>query len=284
MTNKTKGILFMILGALFFSLMGSSVKFLENLPLMQKVFFRNFFAFIVALIVLTKNKQPVIGKNIPFLILRSILGYLGMVFNIYAISQLFLADASILQNTNPFFVIVFSLLFLNERFRKHLFPTLIFAFLGVLLVIKPQFDHSIFPFMIGLASGAFSGAAYVTVSYLNKTDSPQTIILYFSGISSLITFPFLLMGQYLPPTPLEWVGLFLIGLFGTLGQFCITNGYRYAPASELSIYNYTQILFVLVWGIIFWGEFPDALSILGGIFIVFAAYINYRYSIKESIS
>lgn len=176
------------------------------------------------------------------------------------------------------------MLFLNERFRKHLFPTLIFAFLGAVLVIKPQFDYSVLPSIAGLLAGVFSGAAYVTVSFLSRTDSPQTIIFYFSGISSFITLPFLFMGQFLFPTPIQWVALFLIGILGTIGQFCITNGYRYAPASELSVYNYTQILFVLLLGMIFWSEIPDVLSFLGGALIVLAAYINYYYSTKVEVN
>lgn len=107
MTDETKGVLFIILGALAFALMNSSVKFLGSLPLMQKVFFRNFISFIIAFIILIKNKQPIIRKNIRFLVLRFTLGYLGMVCNIYAISTLFLVDASILQNTNPFLLLYF---------------------------------------------------------------------------------------------------------------------------------------------------------------------------------
>jgi drug/metabolite transporter (DMT)-like permease len=283
MTDKIKGAILIILGVLFFALMNSSVKFLGDLPLMQKVFFRNLFAFITALILLIKHKQSLKGKNYTFLVLRSIFGYLGLILNFYAISKLYLADASILQNTNPFFVILFSLIFLKEPFRKHVIPTLFFAFLGAILVIKPQFNYSILPSMAGLGAGIMSGASYCTVRYLSKIESPQTIIFYFAGISTLITLPFLFIGQYIPPTPIQWMGLIFIGICGTVAQFFITNGYRYAPASELSIYNYTQILFTLLLGMIFWSEIPDLLSILGGVLIILAGYINYRNSRQEKI-
>lgn len=280
MSDKMKGMIFIMSAALSFSLTDSLVKFSGDLPLMQKVFFRNLIALIIVSLSIIKNKQSIIGKNIPALMLRSVFGYLSVIFSFYAISNLLLADTSILQNTSPFFAIIFSLLFLKEPFRKHLVPTLILAFLGAFLVIKPQFNYTIIPSLAALTSGILSGAVFCTIRHLGKTDHPRTIVFWFSAISLLITLPFLFMGQYVAPSPAQWMVLVLIGVCGTLGQFFMTNGYRYAPASELSIYNYTQILFTLIIGMVFWGEFPDFLSLFGGFLILLAACINYRYSIR----
>lgn len=271
----------MILASLFFALMASAVKFSGDMPLMQKVFFRNLFAFFVALFMMIKKGESFKGNSLPFLGLRAVLGLLGVILYFFAISNLVLADASILNNTSPFFVILFSFFFLKEPIKKIQVPTLLLAFLGAILVIKPQFNYTIIPSILGLASGMFAGGAYVVVRYLRKTDSPQTVVFYFSLMSILISLPFLLMGHYVSPTPMQWLGLIGVGFFATFAQFLITYAYRYAPAGELSIYNYMQILFTLLLGLAFWSEVPDLLSILGGALIVLAGYINYRFSPRE---
>jgi drug/metabolite transporter (DMT)-like permease len=278
MKDKTKGVILMLISALFFALMASAVKWTEDLPLMQKIFFRDTIGFIVSVILIKKSRIPFKGNNVPFLILRSLIGFSAIVLYFYAISKLYLADASILENTNPFFIILFSFIFLKENIKKYQIATLVIGFLGALLVIKPQFNYTIVPSIMGLASGVFAGAAYTIVRYLSKTDYPQTIIFYFTATSLLITLPFLFMGHFIAPTLIQWIGLICIALSAATAQFLITNAYRYAPASELSIYNYTQILFALFLGMLFWSEIPDLLSLTGGVLIVLSGYINYRYS------
>lgn len=281
MTNRTKGTLLMLIATLSFALMATTVKWTGNLPLMQKVFFRNAVALMVTLIISVKKGEPIKGHNRPFLLLRSILGFLGLLLYFFGLSNLYLADASILNNTSPFFVIVFSLFFLKEPIKKVQIPALILAFLGAGLVIKPQFNYSVIPSLLGLSSGMFAGGAYVVVRYLRKTDTPQTIIFYFSAVSVIISFPFLFMGHFIPPTPLQWVGLLAIGLFAAFGQFALTYAYGFAPAGELTIYKYAEILFTLMLGVILWSEVPDIFSMLGGVLIVGAGYLNYHYSQKE---
>lgn len=282
-TEKSRGIIFIIFAAFFFSLMAASVKLAGEVPLMQKIFFRNFIAIFVALFMLKKSGESIRGNNLPFLTLRSVLGFLGVLCNFYAISNLYLADANILNNTNPFFVIVFSFIFLKEPIKKFQVPILGLAFLGAIFVIKPQFNYTIIPSITGLTSGMFAGGAYCVLRYLRDYDSPQTIVFYFAAISTLISFPFLVLGEYVAPTPIQWVGLLGAGICATIAQFLITNAYRYAPASELSIYNYTQILFTLLWGMLFWGEILDLLSIVGGVLIITAAYVNYRYTHQQKV-
>ena len=276
MSNKFKGAIFIILGVLSYALMYLPVKYLVDIPLMQKVFYRNLVPFIISSIIMAKQKQSFKVKCPWIIALRSISGYLALIFNFYAIAHLLLADATILKSTNPFYIILFSIVFLREPFKKHFIITLILAFVGAILVIKPQFNYSVLPSIAGLGAGMFSGAAYCTVKYLTGKEEPETIIFYFTGASSLFTLPFLLGGQYVSPSPQEWIGLISIGIFATIAQFFITYGYSYAPASELSIYNYAQIIFTILLGLIFWREVPDLLSLIGGSLIMIAGYINYQ--------
>ena len=110
MTKKQKGILFIITSAFCFSLMNMFVKLSGDLPSVQKSFFRNLVAVVVAAILLKRSGAAFRWKkgNLGLLIARSAFGTLGILCNYYAISHINLADASMLNKLSPFFVILFS--------------------------------------------------------------------------------------------------------------------------------------------------------------------------------
>ena len=113
LSNRSKGIIYIILSAFGFAMMSAFVKLAGDLPSFQKAFFRNIIAAFVAFILVIKNKDSVVGKkeNQKLLIPRTLFGTLGIIFNYYAIDNLVLSDANMLNKLSPFFVIVFSALF-----------------------------------------------------------------------------------------------------------------------------------------------------------------------------
>ena len=117
LSNRTKGVFFTIMSAFGFAMMSAFVKLSGDLPSFQKTFFRNITSCIIAFILILINKESFFGKleNQKILILRSIFGTLGIVFNFYAIDKLVLSDANMLNKLSPFFVIIFSALFLKEK-------------------------------------------------------------------------------------------------------------------------------------------------------------------------
>ncbi len=148
MNKRTKGILLLILSAFFFACMNMFVKLSgEELPVFQKVFFRNAMAAIIAFIVLLKNKAPLkpsVKGSLPFLILRTLFGLMGVVCNYYALETLVLSDASILNKMSPFFAVLFSFIFIKERPRLYQWLILGGALFGALFVIKPSFANAAF--------------------------------------------------------------------------------------------------------------------------------------------
>lgn len=280
MENKSKGIILILLSALFFALMATTVKSLDNIPLAEKIFFRNILGFFVALIVIKRKKKSIRGSNLKLLLLRSFLGLSGVACYFYALSRIQLADAVILNKMSPFFVIVLSAIFLGEKIKKVQIISLLLAVIGAVFVIKPEFSSNIIPSIIALSSAIFAGAAYTTIRHLRHTDSAETIVLYFTFISTITMIPFMAMGQFVIPSPSEALGLLILGIFATSAQFLMTNAYRFAPAGELSIYTYTNIVFSTLLGLIIWSEIPDYLSISGAILIIGAGFINYRFNTK----
>lgn len=276
MNDRLKGIIYMLGGCLSFSLMSAAAKFTKEVPLPEKLFVRNCFAVIVALFLIFKNGEKIKGNNEKFLIARAVVGFIGALLYFYAVNHLPLGDVTLLNKVCPFFIIILSAVFLGEKIQKHHIPILILGLTGAGFVLKPVFHSNSFAAIIALTSSVTSGVAFTIVRYLRKTDTPRIIFLYFAGISALGTLPLMLMGSFRVPTTIEFLGLLFMGLFTSTQQLCVNNAYRYAPAGELSVFEYTTILFSIVIGLLMWQEIPDVLSLLGGFLIIIAGITNYK--------
>ena len=281
MDNKPKAITLMLISALAFSIMGAMVKLSGNIPLFEKVFYRNLVSLILAYFMIKNANVSLFGKreNQKYLLMRSLLGLSGVVLNFYALNNLVLSDANILNKISPFFVTLFAALFLKEKLTSIQIPVLITVFIGALLVIKPQFNFSTIPALAGFISAMFAGAAYTLIRFLKDLEKSPTIVFYFSFISVIGTFP-LMMLNYQKPTVIQFAYLIATGIFAAIGQFTLTSAYRYAPAGEVSIYNYTSIVFSAFIGFIIWSEVPDFLSIMGTLIIIAVAIFAFLYNNK----
>lgn len=278
MDNKPKAVIFMLISAIAFALMQTMVKLAGDIPTFEKVLFRNLVSLIVALNVIFKTKTPMFGKkeNQKYLLGRSLLGLGGVIFYFYAINNLIMADAAMLNKLSPFFVTIFAYLFLKEKLSKIQIPALLIVFIGSLLIIKPQFSFDIIPALAGLLSAICAGAAYTLVRLLKNKENPSTIVFYFSFVSVIVMIP-LTIFNFQIPVGMQWIYLIGTGFFAAIGQYGLTFAYKYAPAAEISIYNYTTIIFAAIMGFIVWGELPDALSIFGSILIIATAITMFLY-------
>lgn len=283
MENKSKAVIYMIISALAFAFMSAMVKLSGELPVMEKVLFRNLVSLFVAFISLRKSNMPMFGKmeNQKYLLARALLGFSGVILNFYAISKLSLADSSMLNKLSPFFITFFAIIFLKEKFTPIKGISMVVVFIGALLVIKPQWNLSVIPALAGFTSAALAGSAYTIVRFLKDRENPSTIVFYFSFISVVGTIPFVLM-NYKPMNFIQFIYLISTGIFAAIAQFALTYSYKYAPASEVAVYNYTNIVFSIIIGFFIWGEIPDMLSILGGAIITIMAIVVYFYNKKEA--
>ena len=281
MEERKKGISYILLSSLFFALMAATVKFLGDMPTAEKIFFRNLVGVAVAFTLVKKSGSSIIGNNKKLLILRSIFGLLGIAAYFYALANIKLSDAVILNKMSPFFVMVFAALFLKENITKKQLIALVTAAAGAILVIRPGFDSNIIPSLIALMSSLFAGIAYTIVRQLRKTDEAATVVFYFSTFSTLAMIPFMISGSFVLPDLSQVIALLALGLFAAAAQMFMTNAYRHAEAGELSIYTYANIVFSTIFGLIFFQEIPDFFSVLGALLIISAGYLNYRAKEKE---
>lgn len=281
LSNRTKGIIFIILSAFGFAMMSAFVKLAGDIPSFQKTFFRNLVSLFVALVMIIKHKRSFFGKkeNQKVLIMRSTFGTLGIVFNYYAIDRLVLSDANMLNKLSPFFAIIFSALFLKEKIKPNQMIALIVAFIGMLFVVKPSFDFTVIPALAGVLGGISAAAAYTCVRALSGKESPDTIVFYFSLFSTIAVSPFMI-ATFTPMKILQLLSLLCAGVFASIGQFGITLAYKYAPAKEISIFDYTNIIFSAIISLFIFNVLPDKYSVLGYLIIFIAALYMFIYNKK----
>ena len=275
MTEKQKGIIFIIVSAFLFSLMNLFVKLSGDLPPIQKAFFRNAGALIISLAVILRERKVISVKiqAFPLLIFRALFGTVGIVCNFYALTQLQLSDASTLSKLAPFFVVIFSFLFLKENIKPYQAIAIIVAFLASLLIVKPSFSGSNYTIyaLIATCGAMGAGAAYTCIRALSKHKvNGAVIVFFFSLISCLIMLPFSII-FYKHMESIQVIYLIGASVSGALAQFAVTQAYIHAPGKEISLYDYSQVIFASLMGYIFYEEFPDIYSILGYLLIFLAS-------------
>ena len=277
-----KGIFFLILSAFFFSLMSLFVRLSGNLPTFQKAFFRNIIATIAAAVVLARSKSFKMQKgSLPDLLLRSVTGAVGVVCNFYAIDKMNISDASILNKLAPFFTVIFSVILLKEKASWKDWVFIGLAFIGAIFVVKPSKDiASSLPALIGVLGGLGAGMAYTYVRKLGQRGERKAyIVFFFSAFSTIVMLPLMIV-QYQPMLWWQVGVLILAGCMAAGAQFSLTAAYSYAPAKEISVYDYTQVLFTALWGLLFLSEIPDWISVIGYVIIIGAAVAKYMVSRK----
>ncbi len=278
--KKYFGIIFIILSAFCFALMNVFVRLSGDIPTIQKSFFRNFVALVFAFAVLKKNHIPLGWKkgNLKFHIIRATCGTLGILCNFYAVDHIPISDASMLNKLSPFFALIFSFVFLRERVNFIQILLVAAAFIGSLFIIKPTFiGVELLPAVLGFIGGMAAGAAYTAVRYLGqKGEKGPFIVFFFSSFSCISVLPYIIF-EFKPMSFIQVVFLLCAGLAAAGGQFSITAAYCYSPAKEISVYDYSQVIFAAILGIIIFQQIPDAYSIIGYAVIIASAVLMFLY-------
>lgn len=285
-----KGAACLVFSAFNFALMAALAHLAGDIPFTEKAFFRNIVAVFVTLFVLlkgrAKNKSqgqergPLLPKGaLKFLILRGLCGSAGIFGNFYALDRIPIADAAILNKMSPFFAVVFSLFLLGEKIAPLPLVATIGAFCGALFVIKPGASalHSL-PALAGFLGGMGAGFAYACVRKLGSMKVKGALVIaFFSCFSCALCLPFMLL-NFSAPTLRQLLILVGAGIAGCLGQFGITYAYFFAPARDISIFDYSQIIFSSLMGFVMFNQIPDAFSWVGYTVIVLMAAVVFVYN------
>ena len=290
MTDRTKGVLCIIASAFGFALMALFVRLCDDcggaVSSLQKSFFRNVIALAISVGVFWRERAVaprdgracrsparLAGKAWCALVLRSVLGTVGIFANFYALSHIPIAEGQTLNKTAPFFTVLFAWLFLGEKVSRRQAVTLVLAFVGVLFIAKPGFvGEEAFALAMGLLGGMCAGGAYACVRQLGLLKvNGAFIILFFSLFSCLASVPFM-VHRFDPMTFGQVLTLLGAGAGAALGQFGITLAYKFAAPRQIAVFDYTNILFTAALGFAFFGQVPNLWSVVGFAIIILAAF------------
>ena len=282
--SRKKGILFILLAAFFFCLMSVFVRLSGDVPTMQKAFFRNIVAAAVAIVILLRSGQRVTVKKESLLplILRSAFGTAGILSNFWAVDHLGIADANMLNKLSPFFAILMSIFILGEIPNRIEWLSVLLAFIGAAFVAKPSSGIVSFPALIGIFGGFSAGTAYTFVRRLGLQGVKGPIVVaFFSIFSTLVLLPNFLM-NYQPMSVLQLVFLIFAGCAAAGGQLSVTAAYQHAPARDISVFDYSQVIYAAAFGIMLFGELPDVWSVIGYAIIIGTAFAKWYLVTQRS--
>lgn len=274
-----KGILFIILSGLCFTVVnffvkllgtGESLSFfgdLQEYPGHELVLARSIVSAALSYIILRKRKIPLKGNNTKWLLIRGLSGTIALTIFFYTIHVLPLAVASIFQYLAPIFTVIFAIILLKEKVRAIQWLFIILSFCGVSLIVLDQFsDHgnpmaalqvkekiSFFWMGMGVISAVFSGIAYTAIMKLKATDAPITIVFYFP-IIAIPLMTLLCFYDFTFPRGIEWFYLLIIGLFTQFAQILLTKALHEGSASVITPFQYLGAIYAFSIGFFVFNE------------------------------
>jgi drug/metabolite transporter (DMT)-like permease len=277
--SRQLGAVLIILSAFFFTCLQIVVRLSsDDIPLMEQILIRNVISLVFAWWMTWRRRVAPLGplRHQPALFARSLLGLAGAIAQFLAVSTGTQADTTVIIRMSPFVTCVVAYFFLKERITKTQLAALFTAALGALIVAWPLGGANLFPMTMAMLCALWTGMVYPLLSYLKDHADGYSIIAHFSLVGIVVSLPFLFLeGGFVLPRGRSLLLALLISLFTCLGQICLTFAYRFAPASEVSIYNYTAIPFSMLLGFLALGE-PVALqALLGGSLVILAALMVY---------
>jgi drug/metabolite transporter (DMT)-like permease len=198
---------------------------------------------------------------------RSLSGCVCQLLFFIAVRSVPLLDAVLLSNAAPLFIPIVVYVWFRKTVQPFVWVSLFVGLVGIILVIKPtpQLLHGSAS-LIALMAGFFSAIALVATNKLAETEPPVRILLYNFGFSTVLLIPFCIWA-WRPLNAKQWLLLLGVGVFYAGTQYLIIRAYRYASATELSPFNYSVVIFSGLLGWWFFGNVPDAMSVVGTILI-----------------
>ena len=236
---------------------------------------------------LTHSKSLFKTSHLKIHIIQGILSAFCLYFLFYAFDVMPLADATAISFAETFILTALSVFFLKEVVPLKNWGAILIGFLGVLIITQPTAKTLPQAFhLLGacacLLAVTFDSVVLFLLRKLAKTDRTATILFYyalFSTLGGLIFFPF---ETWLPITHDHIFDILGLGLFGALGQTCITYAFKQNQTSVLAPLIYTELLWSLVFDDLFWSTLPNRFVLLGSSLIILSGlYIIQQEKKKQ---
>lgn len=282
MTDKAHGALLLTASAFFFALMSVFVRLSGDLPLFQKAVFRNGVAMLAAWAAIRARRTPIrVPRSAVFpLSVRIAAGTGAVLCNYYAIGHMALASSNALSKMSPFFAILFAAVFLREKVGRGELVCILIALSGGLLLLAPDLHSMDTSALIGLTGGILTGMTHTALRAMRKDSQIDgNVIVFLFSLISLIFMAVPAIFIWKPMSAAQTVYLLLAGSACSVAQFTLTAAYRYAAPNEISICDYSQVVFSAGFGFLLFSQVPGAVEMAAYALIALASailFILYR--------
>jgi len=269
--NVVRGML-AALGAFFmFSLMSVFAKLLsENHSVIEIGFYRNLVAtlpFLIMIFIFGRREILIIKSRPAAVGFRAVLGAVSLVTTFAAFSIMPMAETTVLLFTASLFIPILGVVFLREHVGAYRWAAVLIGFVGVTIMASPAGNVSTLGIIVALAASLMHATLQIVLRYLGKFESPETVTFYFVVVGTLVTalpLPFVAV----TPT-LDEIPLFLgVGLTGAAAQWLISVAFRNAPAAVVTVFNYTGIIWAMLFGWMIFDDWPLPAVLVGAAVVI----------------
>lgn len=233
---------------------------------------RFFFAFCALLIASLFLRPKFQSPNIPLHIGRALFGWLGVTGMFAAASKIPLADATAISFLNPVVAMILAIPLLGEKVGRIRWTAAGFAFLGVLLLVKPGSSAFHPAALIALAAACFMGLEITIIKKLTLTDRPLQILLINNAIGTLIACAVALF-VWQTPTLIQLLLMAMVGILMVTAQTFFIQSMRSGEASLMVPFSYATLLFAGLYDLILFNVLPDTLSLIGAAIILLSGIV-----------
>ena len=303
--NNPKGILFILTGMALFSIQDSLIKYIfEDTALYELYFGRTLTALILLALYLKITSQKLVMKTYyPLLTtVRVICFFFGFSFFYISLTYMSLAMANALFFSSPFFISILAIVFLGEKIGIRRWLAIIVGFLGVYIVLNPNFENFDYTKLAPVACALFYAISMTITKITSDKDSvySQMFHLYIGAIGiSIIFFIFTGKGQFntfSDPTlqfilrewftnpTYSWPFIIIMGLVASLSFYFVFSAYSIASPSVVSLFEYSLIIWAIIIGYLLFNDIPTARTFIGVALIIGAGvYIYIREKAKDQM-
>lgn len=269
-----KGPLLALAGFAAFSTHDALLKSLSEYSVFQIIFFAVLFGYVPFSIARLVQPDPgsIKANNLKVVILRALLMVSSLCCAFLAFSMLPLVQVYVLIFTAPILISILAIYFLGEKVHLFRWTAIIIGLIGVVVVLRPSVETLSWGHLFGLIAAVSSAGAAIIARKVGNTESAATMILFPILASILITgcvLPFV----YKPMPLADLAVMFAIGVFGQIGQLLVLLAYRAANAAFIAPMQYSQIVWAVVFGSLFFNESPDLYVYIGAGITVFSGIL-----------
>ena len=277
----------MFMSVCAFSFMDLIVKWSEDYPLGQVLFFRGFVGVIIYFFIMPRDriKNFYFTKRAGLHFLRCLFGLIALIAIFIALRNLPLATVVSISFAAPIFTTIFSIFLLNEKVGFYRWLAVMVGFIGIIVISEPGFSslnfYFIFPIIFCL------GLSYVAITIRRlSTTEPVWLIGFFFSISIMILSFFTFYQNWLLPNLIDLFLLSMIGILGGLANLWLTQSYKLSEVSLVTPLKYLALVFAIIFGYLIWDEIPTTKTLIGAILVIASSIIIFRREmvLKKNLS